>query len=184
LSGSNTTFEGRLVPTLIVIFSLIALLMIVDVAADIVAGTAIAHIVLEAVIALIALAAVVFLMWQVVGEARAARRQAAELTGHLQETRIAAEEWRKEAQGLLQGLGEQIDRQFAKWGLSGAEKEVALFLLKGYSHRDISGLRQVSEATARQQARAVYKKAGVAGRHDLSAFFLEDLALPQTSDGD
>ena len=169
---------------LIVIFSLIAVLMIVDVAADIFAGTAVAHIVLEAVIALVALTAVVFLMWQVIGEARAARRQASELTDHLQETRVAAEEWRQEAQGLLRGLGEQIDRQFAKWGLSGAEKEVALFLLKGYSHRDISGLRQVSEATARQQARSVYRKAGVAGRHDLSAFFLEDLALPHDSNDD
>ncbi len=40
-------------------------------------------------------------------------------------------------------------------------------------------LRGISEATTRQQARAVYRKAGVAGRNDLAAFFLEDLALPQ-----
>ena len=85
---------------------------------------------------------------------------------------------------MLQGLGAQIEKQFAKWGLSGAEKEVALFLLKGYSHRDIAELRRVSDATARQQARAVYQKAGVAGRHDLSAFFLEDLALPPATDSE
>ncbi len=156
--------------------------MIFDVAADISAGAAMAHTLLEALIALISLAAVVVLTWEVVGEARDARRQAAELGDRLQETRIAAEEWRKETQDLLQGLGAQIDKQFSKWELSGAEREVALFLLKGFSHRDISELRRVSEATARQQARAVYKKAGVAGRHDLSAFFLEDLALPRAPD--
>jgi len=158
--------------------------MTVDVGADIRAGTAIAHIVLEASIALISLAAVVILVWKVVGEARYARQQAAQLGKDLQATRAAAEEWRKETQGLLQGLGAQIDKQFAKWGLSGAEKEVALFLLKGYSHRDIAELRRVSEATARQQAGAVYQKASVAGRHDLSAFFLEDLALPHAADNE
>ncbi len=127
------------------IFGLIALLMIFDVAADISAGAAMAHTLLEALIALISLAAVVVLTWEVVGEARDARRQAAELGDRLQETRIAAEEWRKETQDLLQGLGAQIDKQFSKWELSGAEREVALFLLKGFSHRDISELRRVSE---------------------------------------
>ena len=39
-------------------------------------------------------------------------------------------------------------------------------------------MRSVAEATVRQQAAAIYKKAGVSGRHELSAFFLEDLLLP------
>ena len=46
------------------------------------------------------------------------------------------------------------------------------------SHKDIAEMRAVTEATARQQARAVYKKGGLSGRHDLAAFFLEDLMLP------
>lgn len=168
---------------LIVIFSIIATLVIVDVAADLSEGTPTAHIALEASIALIALAAIVFLTWKLIGEARRARQHAVQLNQSLQETHAAAEEWRQEAQDLLQGLGEQIDRQFAKWELSPAEKEVALFLLKGYSHRDIAQLRQVGETTARQQARAVYRKAGVTGRHDLAGFFLEDLALPRDPTG-
>jgi hypothetical protein len=44
----------------------------------------------------------------------------------------------------------------------------------------VPSIRAVSEATARQQAAAVYRKAGVAGRHDLAAFFLEDLLAPRT----
>ncbi len=44
--------------------------------------------------------------------------------------------------------------------------------------------RDVTEATARQQARSVYRKAGLTGRHDLAAFFLEDLLLPITPSDD
>ena len=40
-------------------------------------------------------------------------------------------------------------------------------------------MRQVSEATVRQQGRAIYQKAGLRGRHDLAAFFLEDLLDPR-----
>jgi DNA-binding NarL/FixJ family response regulator len=38
--------------------------------------------------------------------------------------------------------------------------------------------RATSETTIRQQALAIYRKAGVRNRSDLSAFFLEDLLLP------
>ena len=68
-----------------------------------------------------------------------------------------------------------IDRQFVAWSLSPAEREIASLLLKGLSHKEIATLRQVSEATVRQQARGVYRKAGVDGRHELAAFFLEGL---------
>jgi DNA-binding NarL/FixJ family response regulator len=56
-----------------------------------------------------------------------------------------------------------------------------LLLLKGLSHREIGELRRTSEATVRQQALAVYRKAGLRGRTELSAFFLEDLLLPQAA---
>ena len=46
-------------------------------------------------------------------------------------------------------------------------------------HKEIASARSITEATARQQARAVYKKAGLGGRNDLAAFFLEDLLLPR-----
>ena len=94
----------------------------------------------------------------------------------------SARAWQQEAEALLRGLGASIDRQFGRWGLSAAEKEVALLLLKGLSHKDVARARGVGEATARQQATAVYRKAGVGGRNDLAAFFLEDLALPQRSE--
>lgn len=90
------------------------------------------------------------------------------------------EEWRGRAQRLLQGLGEEIDRQLCAWQLTPAERETALLLLKGFSHKEIASLTQKSERTVRQQAVAVYRKSGLGGRAELSAFFLDDLLLPRT----
>jgi len=182
LTDQHSTFEGRLPTILIIVFSTIAVLVLVDILADIAEGTTVTHIAVEAGIGLVALFGVAALTWRVVGIAREARRQAEEFGETLETSRQDAVQWRNEAQGLLMGLGSQIDNQFAKWNLTPAEKETALFLLKGFSHRDVARLRDVSEATARQQARAIYKKAGIAGRHDLSGFFLEDLVLPPDSD--
>ena len=182
MTDDHSTFEGRLIPTLIAVFSVIVVLVALDVLADISEGTTASHVMVEAGIGLVALFGVSILAWRVVGVARAARRRAAELGDSLEHSRQAAAEWRIEAQGLLRGLGAKIDDQFAKWNLTPAEKEVALFLLKGFSHRDVARLRQVNEATTRQQAHAIYEKAGIAGRHDFAGFFLEDLVLPPNTD--
>jgi len=69
-----------------------------------------------------------------------------------------------------------LDRDFGR--LSPVERETALLLLKGYGHKEIAGLQEKSERTVRQHAVAVYRKSGLSGRAELSAFFLEDLLLP------
>jgi DNA-binding NarL/FixJ family response regulator len=48
-------------------------------------------------------------------------------------------------------------------------------MLKGLRHKEIATMRETSERTVRQQALTIYKKAGLDGRTDLAAFFLEDL---------
>jgi DNA-binding CsgD family transcriptional regulator len=88
-----------------------------------------------------------------------------------------------ETQDLLRGLSDQIDRQFEKWGLTAAEREIALLMLKGLRHKEIAGVRGTSERTVRQQALTIYKKAGLDGRTDLTAFFLEDLLQPVEAGG-
>lgn len=89
-----------------------------------------------------------------------------------------AESWRNKASELLQGLGSMINQQFTEWGLSIAEKEIALLILKGLSLKEIAAMRETSERTVRQQATQIYTKAKVSNRAELSAFFLEDLLLP------
>lgn len=87
--------------------------------------------------------------------------------------------WRDQATRLLRGLGVEIEAQFERWSLTPAEKQVALLLLKGLGHKEAAEVLDRSERTVRQHAVAVYRKAGLAGRAELAAFFLEDLLLPQ-----
>jgi DNA-binding CsgD family transcriptional regulator len=114
-------------------------------------------------------------------EAEASAREAEALQARLAATAAEAERWRAEAHHLVAGLGAAIATQLERWGLSPAEQEVALLMLKGLSHKEVADVRGVSEATTRQQARAIYRKAGVAGRNELASFFLEDLLLPTSS---
>lgn len=87
--------------------------------------------------------------------------------------------WRNEAETYVKGLSQSIDKQFNSWGLSVAEKEVGFLILKGLTLQDAASVRGTSERTVRQQAQEIYQKSGIAGRAEFSAFFLEDLLVPQ-----
>jgi DNA-binding CsgD family transcriptional regulator len=65
--------------------------------------------------------------------------------------------------------------QFSQWGLSPSENEVALLLIKGLSMKEIADARSVKEKTIRSQATSIYAKSGCTGRHELAAYFIEDL---------
>lgn len=86
--------------------------------------------------------------------------------------------WRANAEQALSGLAKAIDVQFDRWSLTPTEREVAIGLLKGLGHKQIAGATGRSERTVRQHAVSVYGKAGVAGRAELAAYFLQDLTLP------
>ncbi|MBL0170208.1 MAG: LuxR family transcriptional regulator [Gemmatimonadaceae bacterium] len=96
----------------------------------------------------------------------------------LAERQRERDQWRASAEQSLAGLGRAIDAQFTAWSLTPTEREVALQLLRGVGHKQIAGHSGRSERTVRQHAVAVYGKAGVSGRAELAAFFLQDLTLP------
>jgi DNA-binding CsgD family transcriptional regulator len=163
-----------------------AVLAAADVATDLRSGTTLRHVLVEGTLLIVAAAGAGLIarkLSRTAQEVREARAAARSLEGRLATSTADAVRWRQEARSLLAGLGEAIDAQFDRWALSAAEREVALLLLKGLSHKEIAEVRSVSEATARQQARAVYRKAGLSGRHDLAAFFLEDLMVPTETTG-
>jgi len=107
-----------------------------------------------------------------------ARASADALERHLQQQAAERDAWRRSAETALDGLARAMDLQFDTWKLTAAEREVALYVLKGRSHKHIARATGRSERTVRQHAAAVYEKAGLAGRAELAAFFLEDLILP------
>jgi DNA-binding CsgD family transcriptional regulator len=92
--------------------------------------------------------------------------------------RAEGEEWRSRVQSHLAGLKGAMDQQFQTWGMTSAEREVGLLILKGLSHKEIAALRATTDATVRQQAQAIYRKAGLPGKTAFSAYFLEDLLVP------
>jgi len=163
---------------LLVALALVAVLSAVDLIGDLRGGTGLAHVLGEATITIVVLVAAALEVRLQARRMRESAATSAALVTRLRETEIEAARFRRDASELVHGLAQAIDAQLEHWGLSAAEKETALLLLKGLSHREIGEARQVGEATARQQARAIYKKAGLAGRHDLAAFFLEDLLAP------
>ena len=68
-----------------------------------------------------------------------------------------------------------LAERFAAWKLTPAERDVALFAIKGLSTPEIAALRQTSEGTVKAQTAAIYRKAGVTGRPQLLSLFIEDL---------
>lgn len=72
-------------------------------------------------------------------------------------------------------FGDLLNEKFAEWGLTVAERDVALFAIKGMSTAEIAGLRKTSEGTVKAQTNAIYRKAGVTGRSQLLSVFIEDL---------
>jgi DNA-binding CsgD family transcriptional regulator len=99
----------------------------------------------------------------------------------VEQRRAERDEWRQSAERLLEGLAAAIDQQFGRWGLTDAERETALGLIRGYSHKRIATVTGRAERTVRQHAVAVYRKSGLGGRAELAAFFLEGLPFPPGS---
>ena len=180
-SLDNEKLDARWRPGwLFVVFFAVTGLAIADLASDWHSKTSVQHLVLEAGIAVAGLlgmlSAAQHLRRAIVAQ-RQAQAQAVELSQRLQHSQAEAERWRTDAADALRSVRAAMDDQFLRWSLTVAEQEVTLLLLKGLSHKEIAGIRNTSDATARQQATAIYRKSGLSGRNDLAAFFLEDLLV-------
>ena len=72
-------------------------------------------------------------------------------------------------------LSDVIERQFQAWALTPAERDVGLLALKGLDVAEIAEMRGAAQGTVRAQLTRIYSKAGVSGRAQFAAFFVEDL---------
>jgi DNA-binding CsgD family transcriptional regulator len=159
------------------IFGGIVAILAADLLSDYQTGHGPLHVILEmgaGLLALVGVACFVRHAWEIHGVAD-------DLERGLRASEAEARRWRAEAWHTLEGLGAAIDREFTRWSLTDAERSVALLLLKGMSHKKIANQRGTNEGTVRQQALAIYRKAGLSGRSSLAAFFLEGLVLPDRS---
>lgn len=161
------------------VLALVAVFIGLDLVTDFEEGMATLHVLAEGMIG----AAALFGIFIVLRGSSELRNRLAQERQDFSAFRAAAEAWKADASKYLDGLSQAIDQQLGKWGLTAAEKEVAFLLLKGFSLKEIAGMRGTTEKTARVQSMAIYAKSGLSGRSELAAFFLEDLLVPRPPPG-
>ena len=91
-----------------------------------------------------------------------------------------AEERLERASGAFNDL---LNARFDEWRLTAAERDVALFAIKGLNVQEIARLRETSEGTVKAQTAAIYRKADVSGRPQLLSLFIEDMMGAERGDG-
>ena len=162
------------------ILVLVAILVGFDIFTDSREGVILWHVLVEGVIGLVAVLGVFYLLRGTINLKHRLRQEIEDFSAFKKE----ADAWRADSRKYIDGLALAIDQQLTKWRLTVAEKEVAFLLLKGLSLKEIAEIRKTTEKTARVQSMSVYAKAGISGRSELSAFFLEDLLLPQSQNNE
>jgi len=160
------------------IFGLIFGLVAWDLASDYSEGVGTVHVAIESLVLALSGTAMLWLVLRTVRQ----RRHLGDLEGNLERARDESLRWRERYQDTIRGLSGAISEQFERWELTAAEAEIAMLMLKGLGLKEIADIRGTGERTVREQARSVYRKAGVANRSALSAFFLEDLLAPMDTD--
>lgn len=153
-----------------VILLIIMVLKFFDIFTDLSLGVPDWHIVTESLIVLAAGTLAIYLIIDI----RKRTKHLAELKKNLAESTEQLNNITEEMKQARTQYSQVIHDQFEQWQLTKSEQEVAMLLLKGLSFKEISAVRDTKEKTVRQQASAIYSKAGVEGRHDFAAWFLED----------
>lgn len=155
----------------ILAYFIFALFFLVDIYLDLKESIPLNHIWHEVILFLLA---VVAACWQI--------RIIVKKNGHIRsikaellETKKSYLDWKEKSKSSAGAIRDMIDQQLGLWQLSQSEKDVALFLIKGLSMKEIAEIRQTQEKTVRSQATTIYRKAGLSGRQELAAFFLEDI---------
>ena len=108
----------------------------------------------------------------------AQQRALGDLRGQLHKAKGQLDRLDTQTQEFANQYRTVMQKQFDAWNLTASEQDVVIGMLKGLSFRKIAGLRETREKTVRQQASSVYRKAGVASRHELAAWFFEDMLDP------
>lgn len=160
---------------ILVVLVTITFLTLLDVYEDLEEGTTITHVSAEFLIIASTVLGSAY-MWLKI--ARSWQKEKAEMVSEILVKSQDLIKWRQKASVFTQGLASAIDEQLSDWGLSSAERDIAVLIIKGLSIKEIAEGRKTSESTVRQQAATIYKKSGLEGRAQLSAFFLEDLFIP------
>ncbi|MCX8954422.1 LuxR C-terminal-related transcriptional regulator [Ruegeria sp. NA] len=157
--GDADAHRAVLMSIMIVVQVLCVVFYLGDVALDLKEGEGPSHVSLEAFVAFVLLAGVVFFMIEL-------RR----LLARVEQTKLGLQA----AQGEMSVV---INTFFDRWGLTTAERDVGLLVLKGLDNENIARIRGRAVGTVRAQTASIYAKAGVDGRAQLISVFMEELLV-------
>lgn len=158
----------------LIMFTILFLISLADIINDLSEENGLnIHITVELIMGLMSLVAVTVLILSSTRQKKAIK----ELRTDLSQAQEALDTAQHQTKKLMGEFSKIIQAQFEDWEFTQTEKEVALLLLKGLTLDEISNVRKTKEKTVRQQASNLYKKATVSGRHELVAFFFEDLLI-------
>jgi len=73
-------------------------------------------------------------------------------------------------------------RRFTDWGLSPAERDVALLTVRGLKIADIAEMRGAHQGTIKSQLSTIFRKSGVSNRTEFVASFIDELLDLAASD--
>ncbi|MCF6194079.1 MAG: LuxR family transcriptional regulator [Kangiellaceae bacterium] len=153
--------------------TLIMILNFVDVITDIKLGVPQWHILEESIIVLMS----GFVAGYLIYEIHKRSKQLEELAANLSESNVHLEKITDDMKRARREYSQVIHKQFDDWLLTKGEQQVGLLLLKGLSFKEIAVVRDTKEKTVRQQASTIYAKSELEGRHEFSAWFLEDFLV-------
>ena len=115
------------------------------------------HLLLESVAAIALVGGVIFLMIELRG-----------LLSRVSDMQIGLD--------IAQGhLADIIETFFDEWGLTSAERDVAIMILKGLDNDSIAQVRKTAAGTVRAQATSIYSKSGTDGRAQFTSLLIEEL---------
>lgn len=154
-----------------IVLGFVTIFVIGDVVIDYLHGSPLIHSAIEFLVIFASCFSIFILTGQM-------NRKNVNLELNLEKSKEDQKYWHDKSKIFLEGLSKNIDEQLNNWSFTKSEKEIAILLIKGLSVCEISEIRNTKEKTIQAQATAIYKKSNTAGRHELAAFFLEDLLTP------
>ena len=168
----DSTLTKREKFTIGAVLFLVAALTAFDVFEDLIEGASPTHIIFEVTIIVLLVGVGLYIFRSALKHRKVMLSETRE---EFDRVKREATNWRSKAESLGQGISDAISGQLDDWGLTPAENDICFLLLKGLTIHEIAEIRETTERTVRQQASEIYKKSGLTGRAQLSAFFMEDL---------
>lgn len=93
----------------------------------------------------------------------------------LKDSRRSEYSYRRKAKNFIVAFHHILFGEFKKWNLTKAEREIAIFILKGLTTEEIALIRSTSIKTIRNQCSSIYEKTNLSGKSELISYFLSEL---------